>query len=429
MAKLTGKLTDTQCKNAVCTPTARAPKGAVKKLSDGNGLILFVMPDGSRLWRYRYAVKKLNRKGELASVEQLLSVGVYPAVTLAEARVKAAELRQQDDPGAERKVQKQAEKVTIGNSFETVARAWCDRQKQWTKKYSDNTRAQLARYAYPLIGNRPVSEIRRSELADVLEAAERKGSASLAHRFAAVMSRVFRYALVKGMAEHNPLADLDLRDLLGRPEKHKHPAVTVGELPALLRAIDTYENRQVRLAVKLAFLTFVRANEMLGAIWAEVDLDNALWRIPESRMKKRLALLVPLAPQAIEILKELKEIGCDSPMVFPGRSYEKPLTSKAVLDAFKNLGYGGVQTVHGIRRIASTALNEACDSDGRPLFHADAVERQLAHVSNNVRAIYNESEYMPQRRKMMAWWADYLDETAKKGLVDSENNCVVDDCE
>jgi integrase len=408
------KLKDVQCKNAACIT------GTVRKLADGGGLFLFVTKDGAKRWRYRYMVQGINRKGETALIEKLLSVGVYPDTTLADARVKAAELREQPDPGAARKAIKRAETEAAGNSFESVTRAWHARQRHWTKKYSRNVLARFEHYAFPAIGTRPISQISRGELASVLEAIEQKGSAALVLRFAPVISRVFRYALAKGLAEHNPLADLSLRDLIGKAEKRKQPAVSLEELPALLRAIDTYENRQVRLALQLIFLLFTRANEMLMGTWSEIDLDDALWRIPESRMKKRLPLLVPLSTQAIAILKELKEINCDSPMVFPGRSYEVPLSSNALLTAFKVMGYGGKQSTHGIRRIASTIINDAADAEDRPLFSGDAVERQLAHVPESIRATYNEAEYLPQRRRMMQWWSDFLDETAKKGMADNE---------
>ncbi|MFK0090173.1 tyrosine-type recombinase/integrase [Pseudomonas sp. NPDC090755] len=406
------KLKDPQCQNAKCEAPAK-----VKKLADGGGLFLFVTPDGAKRWRYRYTVMGIRKgigpdAGKPGLVEKLLSLGTYPTTTLAEARLKATELRQQPDPGATRKAEKQAEVVATSNAFEAVALAWLAKQRHLTPKYAHDTRAIFENHVFPSIGKRPIGDLTSADLIAIIE---RIGPGTVGRRLLALFTRIFKYAKARNLCTHIISGDISDDELEVHIAK-KQPAVTSDELPALLRKIDTYENQPVKLAVKLAFMTFLRANEMLKAEWTEIDFDNALLRIPADRMKKRLALLVPLTPQAIEILKQLKEIGCGSEFVFPGRSYEKPLTSRALLHAFDKMGYGGIQTTHGIRRIASTALNEACDTEGRPLFHADAIERQLAHVKENIRNIYNEAEYLPQRRRIMAWWADFLDETAKKGL-------------
>lgn len=403
-------LTDVQCKNAVCTSTA---KYAVRKMADGGGLFLWITPDGAKRWRYRYFT---------GGKEGLLSVGVYPEVTLKDARAKAAELRKLADPGAARKAVKQAEKVVVGTTFKAVATDWlAEREKHWTVKSTHDTRTRLETYVYPLIGDTPISTIRKSDILSVLKSMERQGTTSLAYRMLPILARIFRWAVIEERIEHSPLADITSKDLterLGKLEHGQQPAVPIEELPALLRAINGYENRQVRLALKLIFLVFTRANEMLMGEWSEIDFDKALWRIPETRMKKRLSLLVPLSAQSLSILKELKEISCDSRYVFPGRSFEKPLSSKSLLDAFKILGYAGLQTSHGVRRLASTALNEAHDADKQPLFHKDCVERQMAHVAGkkeSSRAAYNEALYLPLRKVMMQFWADHLDEVAKIG--------------
>ncbi len=275
------KLQDTQIKNATCTTAT------VRKMSDGGGLYLWIYPDGRRYWRYRYTID---------GREQALSVGTYPDTTLVQARVKAAELRKQADPAALRKAEKQTKTVDTLNTFESVAIGWLAKQKHWTEKYANDSQVRFERYLFPKIGSMPIAQISKRDVVTVIESIEREGSSGLAHRLVPVFSRVFRHAMAKGLCSHNPLGDLDPRDLISKPEKRKHPAVTTGALPLLLRKVDAYDNRQVSLALKLIFLIFTRANEALKGEWSEIDFDAALWRIPETRMKKRLPLLVPLAP-------------------------------------------------------------------------------------------------------------------------------------
>lgn len=410
------KLKDVQCKNAVCDPGK-----VVRKLADGNGLFLFVTPDGAKRWRYRYMVQGINRKGESAQIEKLLSVGVYPETTLAQARDKAAELRKIPDPGEARKATKQAETVAASNTLESVARAWHSKHKShWSESYADDLIAGLERHVFPLIGGQPIDGLTSANIMTVLERIEASGALNTAHRMLPILGRIFAYGKSKGLCQYVITADISKKDALQKTTVKKHPAVNLKELPALLRKINDYDNQPIKLTLQMVFLTFVRVSELLQAKWDEFDLENAMWRIPEARMKKRLALLVPLSTQALTVLKQLKAIGCGSDYVFPGRSYEKPLTSQSLINHFGLLGYGGIQTSHGARRIASTILNEACDEDDRPLFNSDAIERQLAHTKMSVREIYNEAQYLNQRKKMMQWWADYLDAKAKEGITENQ---------
>ncbi|WP_420170635.1 tyrosine-type recombinase/integrase [Pseudomonas alloputida] len=409
MAKI-HKLSDAECRNAKCENSDGKPI-KIRKLADGGGLFLWVHDDGRRYWRFRYVIQ---------SKEGLLSVGTYPDVTLAQARAEAAKLRQQADPGAARKAQKAAQSVDNANTFETVARAWHGKQKNhWNPKYEKELLRALARYAFPMIGARPVSDLKSADVLAVLERIEATGAIGAAHRMLPVFTRILRYAKAKNLCEHIVSADISPKDALQKPLSKKQPAVSKTELPKLLRAINSYEqlgDNRTKLALKMVFLVFTRANEMLRAEWSEIDFDECVWRIPAHRMKMRLPLLVPLSTQALEILRELKEIGCGSEYVFPGHNHEQTLTSNALLSAFGRMGYGGVQTTHGIRRLASTILNDAADEEGRPLFNSDAIERQLSHVREDVRGVYNEAEYLVQRRRMMQWWANYLDEAAMKGM-------------
>ncbi len=405
------KLTDAQCRSARCEDKDGKPL-KVRKLADGGNLFLWVTPEGAKRWRYRYSVQ---------GKEKLLSVGVYPEVTLAQARVRAAELRQQTDPGAARRAVKAKAVTAAGNDFESVARAWHSLHKaHWSVKYAHDLLSFFERYAFRLIGSTPVSDLVSADIVKVLRPVASAGRVDAAHKFLPVFGRILSYAKGEGLCSHIVSNDINAKDSLPKIVKTKHAAVGIKELPKLLCAINGYEGMQTRLALQLVFLTFTRANELLKATWDEVDFEEALLRIPPERMKKRLPLLVPLSPQAVAILRQLKEISCGSEFLFPGRSYKKPMVSGALLNAFNTLGYGGAQTTHGIRRIASTFLNGACDEEGRPLFSSDAIERQLAHVKDDVRGTYNEAEYLPQRVRMMAYWADYLDVKAREG---SENNC------
>lgn len=399
MAKL-HKLTDTQCRSAVCTT------GTVRKLADGGGLYLWIGKDGSRRWRYRYHV---------GGKEKLLSCGTYPDTTLKAARDKAAELRLQTDPGQARKAVKQAKTIATANDFEAVATAWLAEQKHFNPKYRHDTTALFTNHVFQHIGKTPISALMSADLIPVIKGI---GASTVQRRLLSLFTRVFQYAIARSRdtgCTHNPTDNIS-NDELKKHVVKKHPRVTDKELPELLRKIDAYESEQTRLALKLLFLVFTRANELLRAEWSEIDFDEALWHIPGERLKMRLPLLVPLTPQAIAILKRLKEIGCGSPFVFPGRTHEKPLTSQALLLAFGKMGYAGDQTSHGIRHIASSTLNEAADEDSRPLFSADAIERQLAHVPESIRGVYNEAQYLPMRRKIMAYWADYLDIKIKEGI-------------
>lgn len=414
------QLTDAECRNAKCVNHKGEPV-TIRKLSAGGGLYLWITPDGAKRWRYRYTVMGIRKgtgpdAGKPGMVEKLVSVGTFPAVKLADARDKVAELRKQADPSAQRKAVKKAETVAASNDFESVAKLWHAKQKHWGEKYAADVLSRLQRFVFPHVGHLPIGQISRGQLADTLECIEREGSAALAHRLMPVMAAIYRYAVLKDYCQHNPLGDFKLKDLsIFKPKSVNHPVVTAEDLPALLRAIDTVKNTQLKLAAKLIFLLFVRSNEMLRGTWSEINLETAVWEIPAHRMKKRLPLLVPLSAQAIEILKQLKAISHGSEFVFPGRSYEKPLSSKALLEVFLNLNYGGQQSVHGIRILASSALNDAEENE-RPLFHFDAVERQLAHVKENIRGTYDKAEYLPARRRMMQYWADYLDSKAKEGL-------------
>ncbi|WP_332820457.1 tyrosine-type recombinase/integrase [Pseudomonas sp.] len=406
MSKLEKKppyLTDAACRNATCTTTA------VRKMSDGlNGLYLWVYAGGRKTWMYRYSVHKDGRL-----VEKSLTLGRYPDLGLAAARVEAAKAALLGDPAAARKAVAQAKAMVASNTFEALAREWHRiHSPHWSTKYGEDVLKRLKADAFPAIGQRPVAELKASEIVAVLLPVQARGNVELAYRLLGHITQVLDFAIAKDLVDSNVAQG---REKALAPAPHaSHAHVEPHQLPALLRAIDGYSGSPiVRLALRILPRVFTRATELLGATWGEFDLAKAEWEIPASRMKMRRAHLVPLAPQVVKMLEELKALGHGSPWVFPGKSVDKPLTSKALLQALASLGYGGVQTSHGWRHVASTALYEARNGDER-MFDEDAIERQLAHVQGGVRGRYDKSKFLAERRRMMLWYADHLDELARK---------------
>ncbi|MCK9391549.1 MAG: integrase arm-type DNA-binding domain-containing protein [Syntrophales bacterium] len=378
------------------------------KLFDGGGLFLLVTPQGSKLWRLKY------RHG---GKEKLLALGAYPTVSLADARARRDEAKKQldqdTDPGEARKVQKQEENREI-ETFEVIAREW---HVKFINTWSDSHAATISRRMevdlFPWIGNRPIAEIKAPELLAVLRRVENRGVLETAHRVRTIAGQVFRYAVATGRAERDPSADL--KGALPPPDKKHHAAITdPKEVAPLLRIIDGYQGHFiVKCALRLAPLFFVRPGELRHAEWAEVLLDEAVWNIPATKMKMKQPHVVPLSNQAIEILKELKELTGASKYVFPSvRSFARPMSENTINAALRYMGYDkDTMTGHGFRALARTILDEVLQE--RP----DLIEHQLAHAVRdpNGRA-YNRTAHLEERRKMMQRWSDYLD-TIKAGAM------------
>jgi integrase len=367
---------------------------------DGGGLFLHVT-DAGRYWRmkYRYAGK-----------EKLLALGVYPEVGLSEARQRrdAARtvLRGGNDPALVKRDRKVANVLAAGNTFAAIGEEWLKKQKSRMAE-ATYTKAvwTLSDLVNPWIGHRPVTEIDAPEMLKLLRRIEERGAHETAHRTKQRCAQIFRYAIATGRAKHDPTADL--RGALAPVVSKSRAAITdpmkVGEL---LRAIDGYTGGLVaKSALRLAPLVFVRPGELRQAEWSEFDLDNALWRIPASKMKMRNEHIVPLPSQAVDILRELQPLTSRSRYVFPGeRSTSRPMSENTVNAALRRLGFDkDTMTGHGFRAMASTRLNEMGWSP-------DVIERQLAHAERNkVRAAYNRAQYITERNKMMQDWGDYLD--------------------
>lgn len=383
------------------------PKVKPYKMSDGGGLFLWVQPSGSKWWRYKY---------RFGGKEKLLALGLYPDVSLAEARERHALARKTlasgVDPGEAKKESKRQIILKSVNTYEAIAREWCDsRRHKWVTSYGEAMMTRLENHVFPKLGNRPISDISASELLAVLRIVEGSGALDLAQRLLQATAQIFRYAIATGRAERNPAADL--RGAL-KPPVRKHQAhLKADELPEYLQKLEAYDgNLQTKLALKLLILTIVRTSELRAAEWKEIDLGGAIWRIPAERMKMRDAHLVPLAKQTVLVLEQLKLLTGQWKYVLPNQ--HKPagcMSENTMLYALYRMGYHSKATGHGFRSTASTILNEHG-------FRSDVIERQLAHSErNSVRAAYNHAQYLPERRQMMQWWADFLDQMAAKSHV------------
>jgi integrase len=387
-------LTDAKVKNA---------KARVKefKIFDGGGLYLAVSPSGGKLWRLKYRFE---------NKEARLSLGIYPAVSLADARQRREDakrlLANGVDPGAVKKAQKQAQTEET-ETFEVVAREWHIKQSNvWVAAYSVKMIQGLARDIFPWLGPRPIKEIKPQELLIVLRRIESRGVLDTAHRMRVVCGQIFRYAVATGRAEHDISGDL--KGALTPFKESHHAAITDPlKVGGLLRAIDGYQGGfVVQCALKLAPLLFVRPGELRKAEWSEIDLDEATWNIPAIKMKMREAHLVPLSTQAVAILKELHPLTGTGKYIFPSaRSATRPMSDNAILAALRRMGFDKDEmSGHGFRAMARTILDEVLQV--RP----DFIEHQLAHSVRdpNGRA-YNRTHHLPERTKMMQQWSDYLD--------------------
>ena len=378
------------------------PRTKPYKIVDGEGLFLLIMPSGSKYWRLKYF---------FAGKEKLLALGVYPEITLADARERRAQARKVlaagNDPG---EVKKEAKRVAIlksANAFEVIAREWFEKRKhEWASTSADTMLNRLEQHILPILGKRPVAEITAPEVLAMLRTVEDRGSLETARRLMKMCGQIFMYAIATGRAERNPVPDL--RGALKTPVVKHHAYLKANDLPLYLENLDSYDGSlQTKLALRFLLLTFVRTKELRGAQWTEIDWGKADWRIPAERMKMRELHIVPLSRQAIAILRELQTHTGNRQYIFPNQHNPSAFMSEnTMLYALYRMGYHSRTTGHGFRSTASTILNEH-------EFRADVIERQLAHSERDtVRAAYNYAQYLPERRKMMQWWADYLDEVA-----------------
>lgn len=384
------------------------------KMYDSDGLFLLVNPGGSKLWRWRY---RFDGK------EKLMALGEYPLLGLAQARERHLAARktlaQGVDPMAERKAEAEAKQKEVQarqaeaeRSFERVARKWWE---LWSvgksPRHADTVMRRMKADVFPAYGHKFIDAVTAADIRELMLAVAKRDARDVAKRVHETTGQVFRYAIAHGIASRNPAADFKPRDILAEAKSENFARVDARELPELLAKMDDYNGDAItRFAMKLMAYTFVRTSELIEAPWIEFDLDEARWIIPPERMKMDTPHIVPLARQAVEVLRALKLLTGNGKLVFPGAlDKNKPISNNTILFALYRLGYQGRMTGHGFRGLASTILNESG-------FEEAHVELQLAHMKRNkVAAAYNHAKYLKQRTVMMQWWADYLDGQLARG--------------
>ena len=389
------KLTDTFLRSIKAT-------GNAQKYTDGDGLYLFVSPSGGRLWRmdYRFSGKR-----------KTLSIGAYPAVSLADARARRQTARAQLAQGVDPCAHKQAVKSSIigkaENSFEAVTREWFEKHvNSLAPTYSKKVFSLFEKRVFPVFGAKPFAEVEPSDILAAARHIEASGAVETARRMIQLCGQIFRYGIATARVKYEVTSGL--RGALPKVSRKHMATITdrrrIGEL---LRAIDAYGGFQpIKCALRLAPLLFVRPGELQKAEWAEFDFDAAEWRIPASKMKMKRRHIVPLSRQALGVLEELRVYTGHGRFLFPSiRTDTKPIAIESMLVAIRSMGFTKEEmTMHGFRGMASTLLNEQG-------YNRDWIERQLAHRErNSIRAAYNYAEYLPERRRMMTEWADYLDQ-------------------
>ncbi len=401
-------LTDLRVRNA-------KPKVKAYKLTDQRGLYLLVTPTGGKHWRCKY---------RFGGSEKLLALGSYPLITLSAAREAHTEARRKlaegIDPSAEkRKEKEQAQdkaEPRVLDPFKDVAWQWFEKWKAGKdEKYVANTETRLEEGVLSKIGDRPIDEIQAPEIVQMICAIEARGAHDVARRAHQTTSQIFRFGIAHGLCKQNPAAMFQPGDVLKRVAPENFSRVDASELPVLLQKIEYYDGSPVtRLALKLMALTFLRTSELIKGEWSEVNLKEARWDLPKEKMKGgKRPHIVPLSPQSIAVLEELWVYRKNDRWMFAGERLNRWMSNNTLLKALERMGYKGKMTGHGFRGVASTLLHE----NG---FEHEHIELQLAHVpENDVSAAYNYAKYLEPRRKMMKWWADYLDELLEEGKSSS----------
>lgn len=380
------------------------PDAKAYKMTAGQGMYLLVSPSGSKLWRLKY---RFDGK------EKTLSFGAYPDVTLAQARLKREQARQQlaegIDPSELLKEQRQQAKAET-LTFKVVAERWYHgkavlAKRPWAPATADKARLYLEKDLYPALGNRPIADITRMELIKLNESIEKRGAFDIAKKIRQWLGAIFDDAYDKGEIPSNPAQNLKPSYRAEGVQRQHHAAVQFNELPAMLSAVDaTGSHKLIKAAIRLLMLTAVRPAELRLAQWSEFDLDAGVWTIPAERMKMRRPHSVPLTAQVLELLAQIKAINPEGHLFIVQGG--KPISENTINQTIKFAGYRGRHTGHGFRHLLSTELNERG-------YNSDWIEAQLAHASEDkIRATYNKAQYLEQRRGMMQDWADSIDALA-----------------
>ncbi|ANA19990.1 tyrosine-type recombinase/integrase [Salmonella enterica] len=392
--------------NARQVETAK-PKDKPYKMADGGGLYLLVKTNGSRYWRLKYRID---------GKEKLLALGVYPDVSLADARAKRDEARKGIaggiDPLEAKKEQKVEREAQVKNTFQEIALEWHNMKvKKWSAGYASDILEAFNKDVFPFIGQRPIADIKPLELLNVLKKMEDRGATEKAKKVRQRCGEVFRYAIVTGRAEYNPAPELTSA-MQGHESTH-YPFLTTEELPAFFKALAGYSGSELMvLAARLLIITGLRTGELRGALWSEIDTNKALWEISAERMKMRRPHIIPLSTQALAIIEQIRAMTGQFPLLFPGRNDpSKTMSEASINQVFKRIGYTGRVTGHGFRHTMSTVLHEQG-------YNTAWIETQLAHVDKNaIRGTYNHAQYLDGRREMLQWYADYMASLEKGGNV------------
>ncbi|MER3384078.1 tyrosine-type recombinase/integrase [Pectobacterium aroidearum] len=389
------------------------------KLTDGNGMHLLIHPNGSKYWRLQY---------RFGGKQKMLALGVYPDVSLADARARRDEARKLlangSDPGDKKKSDKieQSEALT----FRDVAIEWHATNKKWSEEHSRRVLKSLEDNLFSAIGKRNIAELKTRDLLAPIKAVEQSGRLEVASRLQQRTTAIMRYAVQSGLIDYNPAQEM--AGAVASSNRQHRPALELKHTPELLQRIDNYTGRPLtRLAVELTLLIFIRSSELRFARWSEIDFETAMWTIPPERepiegvkhshrgSKMRTPHLVPLSRQALVILKQIQQFSGDHELIFIGdHDPRKPMSENTVNKALRVMGYDTKVEVcgHGFRTMACSSLIES------GLWSRDAVERQMSHMErNSVRAAYiHKAEHLDERKLMLQWWADYLDANREKAV-------------
>lgn len=393
MARITRPLTNNEILKA-------KPREKDFTLHDGDGLFLLVKTTGKKLWRFRYQRPNSDSRTNL-------SLGSYPALTLATARQirdqHLTTLAQGMDPQQQQELASEQRQIELDSIFSTVAANWFQiKSKSVTEDYAKDIWRSLDKDVFPAIGSIPVQEIKARTIVEALEPIKARGALETVSRLVQRVNEIMIYAVNTGLIDANPASGVGMA--FEKPKKQNMPTLRPEELPKLMRSLSMSNlSVSTRCLIHWQLLTLVRPSEASGARWAEIDLNTKLWTIPAERMKAKREHIVPLSPQALEVLEIMKPISVHREHLFPSRGNPKlPMNSQTANAALKRIGYGGKLVAHGLRSIASTAMNEAG-------FNSDIIESALAHVEKNeVRRAYNRSTYIEQRKKLMNWWGSKI---------------------
>ncbi|WP_039659506.1 integrase domain-containing protein [Pantoea sp. MBLJ3] len=392
MARMTRPLTNNEILKA-------KPQEKDFTLHDGDGLFMLVKTSGKKLWRFRY--QRPN-----SSSRTNLSLGSYPALTLAVARQMRDQylsmLAQGIDPQKQQEEVSEQRQIELDSIFSVVAGRWFQlKSKSVTEDYAKDIWRSLEKDIFPTIGEIPVQALKAKTFVEALEPIKARGALETVRRLVQRINEIMIYAVNTGLIDANPASGVGMA--FEKPKKQNMPTLRPEELPKLMRSL-VMSNLSVatRCLIEWQLLTLVRPSEASGTEWAEIDLDLKLWVIPAERMKAKREHIVPLSKQALEILEVMRPISANRQYVFPSRNDPRqPMNSQTANAALKRIGYGGKLVAHGLRSIASTALNEAS-------FNPDVIESALAHTDKNeVRRAYNRSTYLEQRKDMMSWWGTF----------------------